>query len=75
MSLYRKTRWSVTLLKQLHLRMSSSCVSLACLSSLPWPLLSLQLLLTSATNIWLFTSSLLIYQMMPGTQPSTKGQK
>ena len=71
MSLYRKVRWSVTVLKRLHLRMSSrsSCVSQACLASLPWPLLSLQLLLTWATNIWLFTSSLLIYQMMPGTWP------
>ena len=37
--------------------------ALSLVASLPWPLLSLQLLLTWASNLWLFTSSLLIYQV------------
>jgi hypothetical protein len=42
-------------------------VSAACLAGLPWPLLGLQLLLTWASNLWLFTSSLLLYQLRPGS--------
>jgi len=41
--------------------------ALSLVASLPWPLLSLQLLLTWASNLWLFTSSLLIYQLQPGS--------
>ena len=37
--------------------------ALSLVASLPWHLLSLQLLLTWASNLWLFTSSLLIYQV------------
>ena len=37
--------------------------ALSLVASLPWPLLSLQLLLTWASNLWLFTSSLLIYEV------------
>ena len=37
--------------------------ALSLVASLPWPLLFLQLLLTSASNLWLFTSSLLIYEV------------
>ena len=42
--------------------------SLPYLHKVPCLLFCLQLLLSSCSNIWLFTSSLLIYQVNPGTQ-------
>merc|ERR1719239_689641 len=58
------------LLKIFYTRMRRKAQRMGALSlvaSLPWPLLSLQLLLTWASNLWLFTSSLLIYQLQPGS--------
>ena len=46
---------------------TSSSSSLPFPSGVPSLLFCLQLLLSSCSNIWLFTSSLLIYQIKPGT--------
>ena len=53
----------VAIFNLLQFDFSSRMGALSLVASLPWPLLSLQLLLTWASNLWLFTSSLLIYQV------------